>query len=55
MLKFTFRIVCWFSDHVPVKVTVEWKTWKGGISRKKFKQRRKSWIECDRCGKVLGK
>lgn len=48
-------IVCLFRGHVPVKQAVMWKQWKCGIARKKHRNRRKSWIECDRCGKVFPK
>lgn len=47
------RLVCLFRGHQVLKVTEVWREWKCGFARKKHKMKRKSWFECDRCGKVL--
>jgi hypothetical protein len=49
------RLICLFRGHQVSKVTEVWREWKCGLARKKYRWRRKSWFECDRCRKVFDK
>lgn len=49
------RLTCLFKGHVPVKIVITWTSKHYSHKRQRFTQRRnrKSWVECEQCGKKL--